>query len=183
MFPASKMTPNSMRYFSSVGSFSLKLTYIREHKLGWENAMAAEHNVWVKLRQGERPTAWQVQKFRNVSLGQKHSGAPESSIRRSKTRVQEDITSVLGTRSCTPLSGTHLLCLNGRIPYGLHPHNWTYLPSRTWELFQTAHWECSLAHAKAQTWFGVLCKPGYMCPVILPNSSQLNITDAATRTS
>lgn len=110
-------------FFSSVANFSLKPTYIGHYKLGWENAMAVVHNVSKKLRQGERPTAWQVQEFRSVSLGLPRTARLQKAV--SEVNPQSAGSQNFSARHQKPglQQGLTPYVSNGMIPYGLHPHN------------------------------------------------------------
>lgn len=55
-------------FFSSAGNFSLKPTYTvnGHYKLGWENAMALVHNVWVRNWDRERDLL--PDKYKNLEM-------------------------------------------------------------------------------------------------------------------
>lgn len=155
-----------------------------------------------KLRQGERSSAWQIQEFRNVSLGL-----------RSPVGLQKAVSEEVKTQS----AGSHNFCAR---------HQKLYTPSRDSPLMSLMEWylmDCihtarityppehgrfsklpvendplpvqKLRHGLGFVWKSTswpkakpmpgaaCCQAGYVCSVVFPNSSQLHITDAATGTN
>lgn len=174
-----------MRYFSLVGNFSLSLTYIRQHKLGWENAIAIVHNVWVRNRGRGRELL--PDKYKNLEMSAWLYQAQWDS-RKSYQKKQNQS------------AGSHNFCAR-------HPK--LHSPSRDSRLMSLMEWslmDCThttrltlqnmgafpnsllrMLPCPCQSVVWGFCleesKAGDMCSVVLPNFSQLNITDAATGTS
>lgn len=155
--------------------------------------------VSMKLRQGESPTAWQAQEFRNVSL--------PSTVGLQKAVLEEvKPQSAVIHNICarhkklhTPSRGSHSMSLmEWDLMDCIHTTRLTHLNMGAFPncllrmlpcLCQSSDvvwglvWR-SVSWPNAKTLPGAACcEAGYVCSAALPNSSQLNIIDTATGTN